>query len=148
MSRSMYKASTTLTSQTAAQDLITITAASNVAVIVHEVKLTTNLTADERNVIAIHRVSAAGSGGSAATELGIDTGAPTADTAVVFGNTTQATPGTFIEQENWSVLVPYHHLPTPEMRLIIPGGGILVWELTETITSANISINVTWEEIG
>lgn len=148
MSRSMYSASTTLTSQTVAQDLITLTAASNVAVIVHEIQMTTNLTADERNVIAIHRVSAAGSGGSAATELGLDPGAPTADTAIVFGNTTQATPGTFIRQDNWSVLVPYHYLPTPETRIFVPGGGILVCELTETITSANISINIVWEEIG
>lgn len=144
----MYSASTTLTGQTAAQDLITLTAASNVAAIIHEIRMTTNLTADERNVIALHRVSASGSGGSAATELGLDTGNPTADTAIVFGNTTQATPGTFIQQDNWSVLVPYHYLPTPEMRLVVPGGGIVVCELTETITSANISINITWEEIG
>lgn len=144
----MYSASTTLTSQTAAQDLITLTAGSNVAVLVHEIRMTTNLTADERNVIALHRVSAAGSGGSAATEMPLDPGSPAADTAIVFGNTTQATPGTFIQQDSWSVLVPYHYLPTPEMRLIVPGGGIVVCELTETITSASISINITWEEIG
>lgn len=144
----MYSCAGSLATITTAQDLITLTMATNVAAWIHEIEITSDLTSDERNVIVLHSPSAAGSGGSAGTEVALEAGMPAADGAVVFGNTTQSTPAGIKRQTAWSCLVPFHYLPTPESRILVPGGGIFVVELGESITSTTVQCNIVWEELG
>ena len=144
----MYSASAQRTAQTAAQDVIELLAATNVAVIIHEVEVTSNLTTDERNRIILHRGTASGSGGAAGTEVGLETGLPAADSAIEFGNTTQSVEANVLRSTEWSCLVPYHYLPTPETRIVVPGGGLFIVELAETITSTTLSATIVWEELG
>lgn len=142
----MYSATNTATTQTAAQDWIQLLAASNVHVVIHEIILSCNLTTDERNVILLHRGTA--SGGTAVTEEPLDPSYPAADSAVTFNDTTQNTPANIFREEQWSCLVPWHFLPTPETRIHVPGGGSFTVELGETITSTTLTGVIVWEELG
>lgn len=143
-----YSASARATAQTAAQDIIELVAATNVCVIIHEVEITSTLTTDERNQIIIHRGTATGSGGSAGTEVALDTGYTTADSATEFHNTTQSTLTNQLGSWEWSCLVPFHKLWTPETRPVVPGAGLFIVELAESITSTTLGATIIWEELG
>ena len=144
----VYSSSLQTTSQTAAQDIVELIAATNVAVRILEVEVTSTLTTDERNHIMLHRGTATGSGGSAGTEVPLDPGFPAADSLIEFNNTTQSADANILRRTEWSCLVPYHYLPTPETVITIPGGGLFIVALEETITSTTITATIVWEELG
>ena len=144
----IYTSAVNRTAQTAVQDLIELLAATNVACKIHEVKIDSSLTTDERNRIIIHRGTASGSGGAAGTESPNDPGFPTADAAIEFGNTSQSVETNVLEEHMWSILYPFHRIWTPETRPVIPGGGLFIVELAETITSTTLGCMIKWEELG
>jgi len=141
-----YTSSDSAAAQTAAQDLIQLLAASNVAVEIIRIELESTLIADERNLILLHRGTAAG--GTAGAEEPLDPGMAAADSVVTFFDTTQNTPANILKESYWSILAPWVWLPTPEEQIIIPGGGSFTVELGETITSTGLTASITWREIG
>ena len=142
-----YSDSRTAAAQTAAQDLIQLLAASNVHVIIHKITVTSDLTTDERNIILLHRGTAAG-GNAGNGEAQRVTGDAAADSTVTFHDTTQNTPANILEEHEWSCLLPWETQWTPEERVHVPGGGSFTVELGEAITSTSIACTIVWEELG
>ena len=148
-SRSMYSAIFENVTIAAVQDLFTIVMGSNVCAIIHELKLgQTLLTASEILEIKATRASTTGSGGTSVTAVPLDVSAPASDTTIDVNDTSQGTPGAIVFLDTWNVVNPFHYLPTPEARIVIPGGGRLIFELETTPTSMTAYGYMVWEEIG
>lgn len=146
----MYSASFEDVAVTAVQDLFELTAASNVAVVIHEIELSQiTQAASELLQIKLHRGTSSGSGGTAASEIALDPGMPTADSAVEINNTTQSVETNLLRVDHWNVVNPYLYVPTPETRILVPGAGLFIVEL-ETAPGASMTMSGTliWEELG
>ena len=150
MGRIYTAAFSEVASGTAIKDLIEIVAATNVAVIIHELNVTAESVSDEKFLIEFFRISATGSAGSAATERPTDPGGAAADSAVEFNNTTQATKsGAIMRAEEWSNLIPFEYYPFIEDRLTVEGGAGYVLELARAPSVAvDLSGIIVWEEFG
>ena len=149
----MYSAVMDAVSITAAnvpQDLFELLAASNVAVLIHEIRISQKtLTASELLQIKLHRGTSTGSGGGTVTPKALQEGDPAADSTVERNNTTQSVETSPLVIDHWNVVNPWIWLPTPESRILVPGGGLFIVEL-ETDPSATFTVSGTiiFEELG
>lgn len=149
----MYSAVFEEVSVSVAQDLFEINAASDSPVIVHSCVITQSsdagdAEAEQLNVL-FHRGSTSGSGGSSVTAAPLDSGDAAFGGTVEANNTTQGTEGTRVHAECFNVAVGLYYRPTPEERIIIPGGGRLIVELqTAPADALTVSGTVIFEEIG
>ena len=144
----VYTATFNVAAQTAVQDLFQLLAASNVQVEVLEIKISAGAGTDERARIMGHYGSTNGSGGSTPTPRPRDPGMPAADTVVEANNTTQATDGNIVIDQLWDLRTLFHWLPTPKTQILIPGGDLWHLSLEDTITSTELSGEITFEERG
>jgi hypothetical protein len=148
----MYTAGFEAIAVSAVQDLFQLLAASNVAVIVHEVRFSqVTVEVSEMVELMMHRGSTNGSGGGTDTPNPNDMSLPAADTTVEINNTTQATNGTLVgfRKEVWQMVHPFLWLPPPEGRVLIPGGDLFHVSL-ETAPDAETTMSgaILFEELG
>ena len=150
MGRVYTAAFSEVASATSIKDLIEIVAATNVAVIIHELNISAESVSDEKFLLEFFRISAGGSGGTAATERPTDPGGATADSAVEFNNTTQATKsGAILRAQEWSNLIPFEYYPFLEDRLTVEGGAGYVLELARAPSvGVDLAGTIIWEEFG
>ena len=131
------------------QDVWQITAPSTAAVVLHHMELYSAVTTDERVRLIMQRVTGAGSGGSAMTEVPLDPAESAAAAAVVTLNTTPGTTTTILHAWYWSQLSPLIWLPTPECRVVLAPSAIVVLNLATAVASTrNWSGFLTWQEVG
>lgn len=131
------------------QDIFQLTAAAGHVVKLHHLELYSSVTSDERVRLTLQRVTGAGSGGSAMTEVPVDAGDAAADAAVVTLNTTPGTTTTVLLEWYWSQLSPLVYLPTPEARIVVPPSGIVVLNLaTAPAATRSWSGFLKWSEEG
>lgn len=133
----------------AAQDIVFLATSSSVAILVHSIRVTAGVTSDVRARVQITRRSTAGSGGTGITPnemFGRNTVA--AATTCTYARTTVGTIADILDPEQWSLLVPYEAIPTPEMRIHVPVSGFLGLHLIAgTGASRVMSGRVIFEEL-
>lgn len=147
-----YTASQSAQAVTAAVDLFHITAGASRPVILHwlEIYQTTDVgdAAEEIIGIGLYRGVTGGGGGTALTEVGIDSNAATASAAVV-GQGTASTGGTLVWLIGWNVRQAGPvWVPTPELRPWIgPDDDPVAFRLMAApADSITLSATVCWEE--
>lgn len=123
----LYKAAFENISMTdAAQDILFLQTTANVPIVVHELVVTSAVTTDVRARLQLCRRSTAGSGGTGITPAADDErNTRAATTTATYLRTTVGTVGTILEAEQWSMLVPYTRLWTPETRPRVAHSGFL-----------------------
>ena len=60
----------------------------------------------------------------------------------------EATDGNIVIDEMHDLRTKFHWLPTPKTQILIPGGDLWHLSLEDTITSSEISGEITFEERG
>ena len=132
-----------------AQDIAFLAASSSVPIRVHSVRITAGVTSDVRARIQIVRRSTAGSGGTGITPSELfGRNSVAAATTATYARTTPGTVGDLIHAEQWSLLVPFEWLPTPEMRPDIAVSGFIgVHLVAGTGASRSMSGSITFEEM-
>lgn len=143
----MYSAAFENVTVSAAQDLFQLLSGSARSSVIHEVQLSSALTADERARVIFHFGTTNGSGGSTPTVVPLSPNFAAATTVVEANNTTQATNGTTMHAWQWSLLVPFHYLPTPECRIIVPASDLFHISVESAPTSGAMSGYIVWEEV-
>lgn len=152
----LYTASFAGVAVTAQQDLFEITAPSDCAVLIHQIKLSQSTEvgdAQEEGLSLLFKRGAttSGSGGSAPTPAPLDFGYAACGSAAETNNTTKATSGTIVtlDTDNWNERSPYLWLPTPELRITLSPSQRFTLELgTTPADSITMSGTLTFEEIG
>lgn len=133
------------------QDIIELTAPSDAVVKIHRIVVNSATTTDERVQLKLVRLSVAGSGGAAVTEVALDgvSEATGGGVAAVTLNTANGTVSATIQAWYWSQLAPFDELPTPECRVVVPPSGIIALNLATAVASSrNWSGFVLYEVIG
>ena len=149
MSRMYSVPFNSLTLTAADTDIFELFSAAGTVARLHEFKIESNVTSDERLHWRLLRASSSGNG-TGATEVPLEPGnTVAAGVAVETIATTPGTDGAVLLGGCWSELAPLHYLPTPEARILIPSGGYLVLNcVTAPAASRTISGYVIWEEIS
>jgi hypothetical protein len=145
----LYKAAFENQSLTdAAQDILFLQTTANVPIVIHEIVLSSAVTTDVRARLLICRRSTAGSGGTGLTVNAVDErNTRAAVTTVTQLRTTVGTIGAVLEAEQWSMLVSWPRLYTPETRIRMAHSGFLGINLVAgTGAARNISGHVVFEE--
>lgn len=130
----------------ATQDLWSLMAAATNKIILHGWEITSDAIAATLLEVTLLRLSAVGSGGSALTEvlLNTDDGAITGSARA--GDTTPGTPGDVLAGFQWEQLGPLGIIYTPEMRPVIEvSTGIAL--VCNTSDAFEMSGWICWEEI-
>lgn len=130
----------------ATQDLWSLMAASTNKIILHGWEITSSAIAAALLEVTLLRLSAVGSGGTALTEvkLNTDDGAITGEARVI--DTTPGTPGDILAGFQWEQLGPLGMIYTPEMRPVLEvSTGIAL--VCNTAISFEMSGWICWEEI-
>ena len=133
-----------------AKDLMRISVATNKIAILHEVVVTQDQSeVSEQLPFQIHRASTDGTGTSVTPEK-LDPGdAAFSGTAVVNLTVDTTISGLLLHRESQNVLNGWTFTPTPEGRIVIPGGGRVVIRLDAAPAAAlPMSIYALVEEIG
>lgn len=143
----------------AAQDLFELTAPSDAVCVILSCRV--GQTSDygdseaEGLQITLRRGNGAtsGSGGSAATEVGLEAGFATAGAAVEVNNTTQMTAGggslEVLHEEAFNAQVGWLYQPIPEERIVVSPSDLFTVALDSAPTDAlTMSGTLVWEEIG
>lgn len=102
----------------AVQDIAFIASGATVPLWIHEIQLTANHNIDVRVRLQLLRRTTAGSAGTGVTPRANDehnTRAASATATVL--RTTPGTGGNVLDGEQWSLLVPFNRLYTPETRI-------------------------------
>ncbi len=144
----IYTATFNVAAQTAVQDLFQLAPPSNIHCEVLEIKITFGAGTDERARIMGHFGTTNGSGGSVPVARAHDQGGPAADTVVEANNTTQSTDGNIVIDEMHDIRTKFHWLPTPQLQLQVGGGDLWQLALEDTITSTEVSGEITFQEYG
>lgn len=133
----------------AAQDIVFLASSSSVPILVHAVRISAGVTTDIRARIQIVRRSTAGSGGTGITPSEFyGRNSVSAATTATYARTTPGTVGDVLHAEQWSLLVPFEWLPTPEMRIQVPVSGFVGVHLAAgTGASRVMSGSVIFEEL-
>lgn len=144
--------------EAASTDAFELLVPSNKVVILHSVRLgQITLTGEADSLMAnfvLSRATTSGSGGSTNTPRPLDPGDAAAGTTCENGNTTTATGLTVLERIPFNFQSGLLYIPTPEERVIVPGGARLVGTLALASfpnadhSSAVVSCSVKFEEIG
>jgi hypothetical protein len=132
----------------AAQDIIFLATSSSVPIKVHYARITASVTTDVRARVQMVRRTTAGSGGTGITpaEL-IGRNTVSAATTCTYLRTTPGTVGDVIMAEEWSLLVPFEYLPTPEHRPEVAASSYLGIHLVAgTGATRSVSGYVVFEE--
>ena len=133
----------------AAQDLVFLATSSSVPIIIHAIRLAAGVTTDVRARIQLIRRSTAGSGGTGITPSALHgRNSVAAATTATYARTTPGTAGNVLHAEQWSLLVPFDWLPTPEFRPQVPVSGFVGLHLVAATGAARvISGSIIFEEI-
>ena len=130
----------------ATQDLWSLMAAATNKLILHGWEVTSDSIAAVSLEVALVRLSAVGSVGSAATEVKLDTDDGAITGSVRTGDTTPGTPGDVLMGFGWEQLGPLGIVYTPEMRPVIEvSTGIAL--VCDTSDAFEMSGWVCWEEL-
>ena len=134
-------------SVTAPKDLMRITADSEGAMIIVEVKLTQKtVKVSERFEVKLQKASTDGTG-SANTPKD-RRGAKTFGGTAVHDLSADTTAGDILDAENFDALAGYQFLPTPEAQIEIPAGTRFVVRLDTVPATANWTLVVVFEQNG
>jgi hypothetical protein len=136
---------------TAVADIFTLSATSSKGIVLHQIHLTANVSAEAALRIRLKRSSAAitnGTGGAAGAPIPADPAdAAVSITSRVGDITTQAT-GTFLTvwEDYWDTALPFDFMPAPEDRptSLVSGGFVL--DLPAVIVSTIIAGYVAFAE--
>jgi hypothetical protein len=133
----------------AAQDIVFLATSSSVPILIHSIRVSAGVTSDVRARIQLIRRTTAGSGGTGITPSELHgRNTVSAATTVTYARTTVGTGGDVLGAEEWSLLVPYEYLPTPEMRIQVPVSGFVGLHLVAgTGASRVMSGQVIFEEL-
>ncbi len=131
------------------QDIWSLGTASTKQLILHEFRLTTTNTTDERLRMQLVRRTAVGSGGSAVTANALDQGnAIAAATTCRVLDTAPGTGSTIIDCFQWGQQGEFLYLPTPETRPVMSVSGFLSLHLQTAVGGTRTwSGSVKFEEI-
>jgi len=139
----------------AAQNIWEFIAGAGCSVLIHSIRLTitptitSGVAQDVRAVLNLQRISTTGTGGTAVTPA--PTNARNTVAAVTTTNrlvTTPGTPGTVLDSENVSIIVPYERIYTPDQRIPIAPSARLALNLAAGLGGAfNASSEIYFEEI-
>lgn len=138
----------------ALQDLLTITAPADSAVVLLEGELSQQGDYGDAQAeglrITINRYATAGSGGSALTPRPHEVGFPAAGSTVAGGNTTLGATATLLVSRNWNIQMPLFHIPIPETRWVISPSGVFAITLPVAPTPDTLQMSgwITFAEIG
>lgn len=146
----MYSLIMDAISISAAKDMLSLTVASNVACIIHEVNVTQQSSeTSDTGAVQIHFASGAAGVGSAATPRALDDGNTIAAGGTALVNlTTDETEGNILARRGWNVLTPFKWLPTPPGQVIVSGAGIIVVRSDLAITAVTVTAEMIFEIIG
>ena len=156
----MYSCPFEAVAVSAAQDFFELLAPSTGALILHSVRL--GQSSDEGDAaaemldVSIVRGEGSvtsGSGGSAGTEVPLQSGLAAAEAAVELNNTTNMLVGSgaliLLLNDSFNVQVGWLYQPTPEERITVSPSDRLTIELVGAPADAlTMSGTITWEEIG
>lgn len=138
----------------ALQDLITITAPSDAAVVILEGELSQQNDYGDAEAeglrITLNRYATAGSGGSSVTPRPHHVGFPAAGSTVTRNNTSLGGTATLLVSRNWNIQMPLFHIPIPETRWTISPSGVFAITLPAAPTPDAIIMSgwITFVEIG
>lgn len=149
----MYACQFSSVTVSAIQDLFEILAPTDAIVVIHSINIAQQSDYGDSEAegldVQISRATGSGSAGSAGTENPLEVGSPAAGAVVELNNTTQATGTTVLLADSFNVQAGWQYRPTPEERIVISPGGILVVELPVAPTDpVEMSGTIIWEEIG
>lgn len=130
----------------ATQDLWSLMAGAANKIRLHGWEISSDAIAATLLEVALVRLAAVGSGGSAATEVKLDTDDGAITGSVRYGDTTPGTPGDVLAGYAWEQLGPLGMIYTPEMRPVIEvsTGIALVCDVADAFEMSGF---VTWEEL-
>lgn len=133
----------------AAQDIVFLATSSSVPLLVHSIRISAGVTTDVRARIQLLRRTTAGSAGTGITPRALfGRNTVSGATTCTYARTTPGTAGDVLANEEWSLLIPYEFLPTPEMRIHVPVSGFLGLNLVAgTGASRVMSGQVIFEEL-
>ena len=133
-----------------AKDLISVTAAADKALVLHELNVTQESTeTSDTGVVQIHRASGTAGVGASVVPRPLDAGdAAMSNGAFLTNLTTDETPGNILLRRAFNVLTGFHWLPTPESRIVVPGQGIVVVRSDIAISAATVTAELIVEELG
>ena len=130
----------------ATQDLWSLMAAATNKIILHGWEITSYAIAATLLEVTLLRLSAVGSGGTALTEVLLNTDDGAITGAARAGDTTPGTPGDILAGFQWEQLGPLGIIYTPEMRPVIEvSTGIAL--VCNTADAFEMSGWICWEEI-
>lgn len=152
--RGVYRANVAITGITTGKTLVYITAPSNKVVEILEAHVTpagSNVT-NQNAEVCWQLVGTLGTPtGTTLTPTKAEQGDQAAGSTVV-GNVTASEPtytsNTQFDRQGFGSLGGYRHQPLPEDRLTIAGAATWGLRLLTTITSADLTVEVTFREIG
>lgn len=138
----------------AAQDIIELTAAAGVPILIHGFKLTivptitSGVAQDVRAQLRTLKRSAAGTGGTAVTPRA----ANSRNTLAAAGTytrtvTTPGAAGNVTGSEQPSIIVPYERVFTAGQRILVPAGTVWSLNLEASIGTPSFSLEMDVEEI-
>jgi len=136
----------------AAQDFFSITAAADMVICIHEVRIgqTTEFgdAAAEMLDVALERYATIGSIGSTPTAAPHNTGdAASSPTALHANDTTQGVTPTVLIGDAFNVQAGWLYVPTPETRIYIPPSGVFAVTVSAPADSVTFSGSMTYEEL-
>lgn len=141
------------TARTAQFDVFTLTAASDSPLRIHGWVIGQSTEAgdaqDEQLGLLAHRPATAGSGGSAATPVALDTGDAAAGFTARYGDTAIASLTNQFYADAFNVRAGHALWFTPETRPVVPGGGLFCLRVNTTpVDSISFSATLWVEEAG
>ena len=146
-----------VTAVTVAADLFDIAPATNLPVVIHELKIwqTSDLGDAAEEIIGISLVrgnATVGSGGGTATKVPLSAGDAAAGFTSLCRNTTAASTGTpvFAGGDAWNVRMPFIWTPSPEDRPVCTAGATRICVRMDAAPADSLTMNATMlvEEIG
>lgn len=156
MQGAMYSASFSTAGATLVQDLFQLLAANDVPFIVHGIRIGQNSDAGDAQAemlrIQLTRTdfTVNGSGGTTLTPRALTPDSSAADTIVEANNTTLSTVQTVLVEDSFNVQSGWLWMPTPEERIIVPGGitnGFIVGLLKAPADALDLTGTIIFEEI-
>lgn len=144
----MYVASGTSTAITTAANLFQLATEDDSVIFIHRFGLRVATTTDEALTVTLSRVGTAATGGTGVNANPLDPG-DAADSATILNEPTGEATKTEIGRWNTSTLAGLEIIYTPEERPVLSGAApTVLFETDLTITSADVSWMIVFEEIG
>ena len=136
-------------SGTAAVDVMVLGTTASVPALVHEIRLTAAQTVDTRINLQVCRRTAAPTGGTTVTGKPLNKrNTVAAASTFTYLDTTPGTIGDILENEQWSELVPFSRIYTPDERIyILVSGWLALFFATAPGASVTMSGNMVAEEL-